>query len=88
MSSAASGDPAAPDLYFTGDGGRSWSILYAFPSIGYVGLDLDFLTAGTGWASTDPCQTAGSASYLLETDDGGHSWTALRPQLSPQSPPT
>jgi len=88
MSSASSGDPAAPDLYFTGDGGRSWSILYAFPSIGYVGLDLDFLTAGTGWASTDPGQTAGSASYLLETDDGGHSWTALRPQLSPQTPPT
>ena len=87
MSSASSGDPAAPDLYFTGDGGRSWSILYAFPSIGYVGVDLDFLTEGTGWASTDPGQTAGSASYLLETDDGGHSWTALRPQLSLPSPP-
>jgi photosystem II stability/assembly factor-like uncharacterized protein len=87
LAACSAGDTATPGLYFTGDGGVGWSMLYAFPSIGCVGLDLDFLSNGTGWAATDSTETAGSVSYLLETDDGGHSWTGLRPQLSLQSPP-
>jgi photosystem II stability/assembly factor-like uncharacterized protein len=87
LAACSAGDAATPDLYFTGDGGAGWSMLYAFPSIGCVGVALDFLSGGTGWAATDSTETAGSVSYLLETNDGGHSWSALRPQLSPPSPP-
>jgi len=88
LAACSADDASTPDLYFTGDGGAGWSMLYAFPSIGCVGVDLDFLSAGIGWASTnDEGPSSESVSYLLETDDGGHSWTGLRPQLSPPYPP-
>jgi photosystem II stability/assembly factor-like uncharacterized protein len=82
--SSPDGAAAAPDLYVTGDGGSTWSVLHVLPDIGwsvYIGLQLDFLTPGMGWASTAVTQSGGP-SYLLATEDGGHSWSALRPLIS------
>jgi photosystem II stability/assembly factor-like uncharacterized protein len=86
ISSPESG-ATAPDLDVTGDGGRSWSVLHALPDIGwnvYMGLQLDFLTPAVGWVSTGVDQSDGGRSYLLETGDGGQTWSALRPLISMQ----
>lgn len=46
---------------------------------GFHALDVSFANASAGWAlGTAPC-AAGSCSYLLATDDGGHSWVRREP---------
>ena len=72
------GEGSAPDLHVTGDGGRTWTHLGAFP---YVGLSLDFLTPEVGWAAADHGQLDSGSSYVVETTDGGRSWTAVLPRL-------
>ncbi len=74
----------APALYATGDGGSDWTHLNAFP---YIGLSLDFVTPEVGWAAADLDDLDGGPRYLVETDDGGRTWTAVQPHLGGPSPP-
>ena len=72
------GEGSAPDLHVSADGGRTWTHLDAFP---YVGLSLDFLTPEVGWAATGHGRLDGESSYLVQTLDGGRSWTPVLPRL-------
>ena len=45
-------------------------------------LSIDFVTTRIGWAfTTTPIGTAGRQG-LLQTTDGGHTWTAITPTVS------
>ena len=77
------GTAGAPDLYATGDGGSTWTHLDAFP---FVGLSLDFLTPDVGWAAPDLRELDGGPTYVVQTVDGGRTWTAVLPQLDSPAP--
>jgi photosystem II stability/assembly factor-like uncharacterized protein len=65
------------DLYATRDAGRSWTNL----QVATVG-GLDFLTPTLGWSFvTAPIPSSGPAG-LMQTTDGGHTWTQLTPTIS------
>jgi len=81
--SGGDGIGSSPELYATGNGGRSWTRLNAFP---FDGLSLDFVTPDVGWAATDLDQTEDGPPYLVQTDDGGRSWSAVLPRLANPSP--
>jgi photosystem II stability/assembly factor-like uncharacterized protein len=74
---------SAPELYTTGDGGSTWTRVNAFP---YEGLSLDFLSPQLGWASADLDDSQGGPTYLVQTQDGGRSWSAVLPRLLSPSP--
>ena len=80
---AGDGTAGGTDLYTTDDGGMTWTRLGAFP---YVGLSLDFLTTKLGWASEGLSQQDGAPAYLVQTGDGGRTWTGVVPQLASPSP--
>jgi hypothetical protein len=61
----------------------TWTRLGAFP---YVGLSLDFLTTKLGWAAEGLSQQDGGPAYLVQTGDGGRTWTGVVPQLASPSP--
>ena len=81
--SGGDGVGSSPELYATSNGGRSWTRLNAFP---FDGLSLDFVTPDVGWAATDLDQTEDGPPYLVQTDDGGRSWSAVLPRLADPSP--
>jgi photosystem II stability/assembly factor-like uncharacterized protein len=80
---AADGAGSATDIFTTADGGAIWTRLGAFP---YAGLSLDFLTAKLGWAAEDLDQQDAGPAYLIQTDDGGRTWTGVVPEIPTPSP--
>ena len=62
------------DLYWTFDGGRSWS---KFGTATLVwGGDFDFVNAQKGWAVAKLSETE---NVLIRTSDGGRSWQPMQP---------
>lgn len=60
-------------LYRTSDGGNHW--LKLSPTASFKNIaQLDFVTDALGWAISTPTPTASS---LLKTVDGGHSWATI-----------
>jgi len=79
----ADGVGSDPDVFVTGDGGSTWMHLNAFP---YAGFTLDFVTPEMGWAAPDLGELDGGPAYLLQTIDGGRTWTAEVPRVTGASP--
>jgi len=80
---AADGAAGGTDLYATADGGTTWTRVGAFP---YTGLSVDFLTTTLAWAAGDLGQQDGGPAYVVQTGDGGRTWTGVVPQLASPSP--
>jgi photosystem II stability/assembly factor-like uncharacterized protein len=80
---AADGAAGGTDLFATDDGGTTWTRVGAFP---YTGLSLDFVTTTLAWAAGDLGQQDGGPAYLVQTGDGGRTWTGVVPQLASPSP--
>ena len=80
---AADGAAGGTDLFATDDGGTTWTRVGAFP---YTGLSLDFVTTTLAWAAGDLGQQDGGPAYLVQTGDGGRTWTGVVPQLASPAP--
>jgi hypothetical protein len=73
-------------LYFTEDGGQSWTTLQGLPfgvppegsTSPLDGSVLDFVTPSLGWTTT----FGGDASQLLQTQDGGQTWSPVTVTVS------
>ncbi len=76
---ASSITPVKERLYHTTDGGKTWASIEPDQNLKHFldqGLNisqLDFINSRTGWALL-------SSSKLLQTTDGGDSWTAAYPR--------
>ncbi len=70
-------------LWMTSDGGRTWTNVPTDANL--PPGKLQFVTASTGWFSSDPTQTGQGPvtnhPVLFRTVDGGHSWQQLTPML-------
>ena len=62
-------------LYWTSDGGRTWSKMSTFPWTGAI----EFVSAETGWAVAETAESI----TLVGTRDGGRTWQSLEAQLAP-----
>ena len=71
----AAADPVQSTLTQTLDGGQG---LNAVKQLNWTG-PLDFVDAQTGWAVA----RAGEALALVQTTDGGRTWTVVTPQVAP-----
>jgi photosystem II stability/assembly factor-like uncharacterized protein len=70
------GDEADPGaLLQTDDGGQYWRQVY---SLGAEVAEVDFVGARAGWALAFPLRVGGGLAELLETADGGSSWSVVR----------
>ena len=74
-------------LYTTSDGGRSWAPLTATVGLdlgNLAGLELDFLNPEQGWAAPvlDGPGMPTLSSELIQTADGGSTWSVDVPQIS------
>jgi photosystem II stability/assembly factor-like uncharacterized protein len=74
-------------LYTTSDGGRSWAPLTATVGLdlgNLAGLELDFLNPEQGWAAPvlDGPGMPTLSSELIQTADGGSTWSVEVPQIS------
>jgi photosystem II stability/assembly factor-like uncharacterized protein len=62
----------------TADGGTSWSTVAPLGGLQAAVIDIAFTTTQHGWASVaDVATSAGDASAVLETTNGGGSWTSV-----------
>jgi photosystem II stability/assembly factor-like uncharacterized protein len=69
------GDEADPGaLLVTDDGGRHWRQVC---SVGAQVAEVDFVSARAGWALAFPLRVGGGLAELLETADGGSSWSVV-----------
>jgi len=71
------------DLYQTIDGGQSWTLI---KNTGWGDVRLSFVDAQTGWAvacNDGYCYERDIEKELVMTTDGGLTWQALEPQLTP-----
>lgn len=91
------GPAGEPDLWVTHNGGITWTSLQSAPanaSSGYSprinlgGLSFDFITTQLGWAAPAWPGEAVWGPDLMQTLNGGNSWTLLTPQVTgaPPSP--
>ncbi|MDE3173685.1 MAG: hypothetical protein KGN74_11485 [Gemmatimonadota bacterium] len=71
-------------IFRTGDGGRSWTQVYATRDSGVFFDALAFWDARHGIAQSDP---VGGTFFLLTTDDGGRTWTRVPPAAIPPTLP-
>jgi photosystem II stability/assembly factor-like uncharacterized protein len=87
------GAAGSPNLYVTHDGGTTWTSLQVtelpnttspLPSTNLGGLSLDFVTTQLGWAAPPwiPSEQGFWADELLQTTDGGQTWTPVAAQVS------
>lgn len=67
-------DSGTPIILHTNDGGENW-VEQAHPIISGALVDVFFYSADMGWA----VGRADTAAAILETTDGGTTWTALSP---------
>lgn len=73
---AADGSYVFDKLFVTQDGGSSWTAVVR--NMGLWGFSLDFVDDHLGWAvSTDP-----ERPHLIQTTDGGRTWSELLPRLA------
>ena len=81
-----SGAPVKGMLYHTWDGGQTWEALAGTPGLdaflqhGGDVLQLDFVSAETGWAIVRAAD--GWTTQLLKTQDGGRSWDPIAELVS------
>jgi photosystem II stability/assembly factor-like uncharacterized protein len=67
-----------PDLWVTHNAGRTWTDLHT--GVNLTGAnELDFVTPMLGWAFASP---ATSPPTVLQTTDGGRTWTPMNPKIS------
>lgn len=92
-SNPGTADPVKGTLYRTTDGGGSWvtidpdRILESFLQQGYSVRKLDFVNKTTGWALLEapqillsaPGHPNRAATTLLQTTDGGRTWSPVMP---------
>lgn len=70
-----SDDPGSNKLLYTPDGGDSWKTIN---KVNWKNARFDFVTAKIGWAIVG----VGSDTSLFHTEDGGKTWTQIRPFVS------
>jgi photosystem II stability/assembly factor-like uncharacterized protein len=79
------GQPARDSLYRTRDGGQTWTLVQADLPIGYPVNVLVFGDATHGLLTQPQNASAGPpigpGTEMLTTSDGGHTWTAIKPQM-------
>jgi photosystem II stability/assembly factor-like uncharacterized protein len=68
--------PLATTLWVTPDGGANWTQMSARASADQI-TGVQFVTSELGWATTFNSDT--QASGLLQTSDGGSTWTPVTP---------
>ena len=85
------GPAGEPDLWVTHNGGITWTSLQsalANASSGYSprtnlgGLSFDFITTQLGWAAPAWPGEAVWGPDLMQTLNGGKTWTSLTPQVT------
>jgi len=82
--------PVVGTLYHTQDGARTWEALPGTPGLdaflqhGGDVLQLDFVSAETGWATMRGAD--GRTTQLLKTQDGGRSWDPIGGQIGESEP--
>ncbi|HMD88695.1 MAG TPA: hypothetical protein VKF38_05995, partial [Anaerolineaceae bacterium] len=68
-------DVKGSKLYFTQDGGQSWTML---ATVNWSGAP-DFVDTQTGWVVA----VNGSSLALVKSTNGGKSWKELNPKIAP-----
>lgn len=69
-------------VHDTPDGGRNWEAFQPNTSLQNV-TALDFVSGRNGWALGMVSQGGATRSFLLQTADGGHTWSRLSPYVTP-----
>jgi photosystem II stability/assembly factor-like uncharacterized protein len=90
IGSNSNDDAKGSKVYFTRDGGQSWTPL---STVNWNGAP-DFVDAQTGWVIAASGNTAsgniasgnaasGNAAALVKSTNGGKSWIELSPKIAP-----
>ncbi|MDR3576764.1 MAG: hypothetical protein P4L50_23110 [Anaerolineaceae bacterium] len=79
VGSSSNDDVKGSKVYFTQDGGQSWTPL---ATVDWAGAP-DFVDAQTGWAITLSNNSTGSPTSLVKSTNGGKSWKELNPKIAP-----
>jgi photosystem II stability/assembly factor-like uncharacterized protein len=73
----SAGVETSQTLWETQDGGGSWTAISSDPAL----ATLDFVNADDGWATTT-APSGAAVPALLQTTDGGRTWTPVSPAIS------
>jgi photosystem II stability/assembly factor-like uncharacterized protein len=77
--SADNGWVLSRNIYYTTDGGQTWSFV---KTVNWDG-QFSFVSETLGWAVARAVTDTGTAIALVQTTDGGKNWTEIHPVIAP-----